>query len=357
MRRLPAAPEAGSGPRLRKGEVEVPATIRDVAKAAGVSVTTVSRALNGYPDVAEDTRQRVVKVATQLHYRPNIVARSLVTRHTQTIGFLVSEISRARIWHYFMLQVLYGIQDRLGEYGYDLILLNTNPTRQREIPYFDFCLGRQLDGAIVFNLRTDDPYVQQLTASPLPTVVVDIPLVGTQVSYVRSDNVYGARLAVEHLVALGHRRIGLVNGHAQAQVSHERLQGYRQALEEVGLPFAPELVYEADFTPEGGRKGARALLERSPRPTALFFASDLMALGALRYLQEQGIAVPQEVAVVGFDDIELAELVSPGLTTVRQRRYEMGVTAVDLLMDMVAQGHSAPAGRTLPPELVVRETT
>ncbi|GGI98909.1 LacI family transcriptional regulator [Alicyclobacillus cellulosilyticus] len=334
----------------------MPVTIRDVARAAGVSITTVSRALNGHKDVGEKTRQRILRIAEELNYRPSAVARSLVTQKTRTIGFLVSDLSKGRIWHYFMLQILYGIQDRLAELGYDLILVNTTTTRQREISYLDFCTERRLDGVIVINLRLDDPYLHEVVESPLPSVVIDIPLVSATCGYVTSDNVYGAKLAVRHLIGKGHRTIGFVNGHSQAAVSHDRLRGYREALESHGIPFRPELVYEADYTVEGGRKGCELLRTAHPEMTAVFFASDLMAIGGLHHLREAGVKVPEECAVVGFDDIELAEIVSPQLTTIRQKRYEMGATAAEMLVGMM-EGKTMPEGRTLLPELVVRQTS
>lgn len=334
----------------------MPVTIRDVAKAAGVSITTVSRALNGYSDVGEKTRRKVSLVAQELNYRPSAVARSLVMNRTKTIGLLVSELTRDRVGHYFMFQVMYGMHDRLAELGYDLILVSTTTSRQRLVSYLDFCMERRLDGVIVMGIRLDDPYIQEVVDSPLPSVVIDLPLLSERCGYVTTDNVHGAKLAIRHLAGRGHRKIGFVNGYSQAAVSRERKRGYEEGLLQAGLGYDDTLVYESDFTLQGGAEGLRHLVHCHPDLTAVFFASDLMAIGGLQHAREAGIRVPEEMAIVGYDDIELAEFSTPRLTTIRQKRLEMGTRAAEMVVGMM-KDNSVPQGVLLAPELVVRDTT
>lgn len=335
--------------------VPIPTTIKDVALAAGVSVTTVSRALNGYSDVGEDTRRKIQRVAKELNYRPSAVARSLVMNRTKTIGLLISDMLRNSTAHHFTFEVLRGLHDRLAEHGYDLLLASTSTAQQRLLSYLDFCTERRFDGVIVMGIRLDDPYMYEVTESSLSSVVIDIPLLSEHCGYVMTDNVRGSELAVQHLNQRGHTRIGFVNGYLEAEVSISRLRGYKEALERLRLPFDEALVFEGDFSIASGAEGMRALLGANPDLSAVFFASDLMAIGGLRWALQQGIRVPEDMAIVGFDNIDLAEFVTPGLTTIHQKRYEMGVAAANLLVNML-KGES-PEGRVLSPEIVVREST
>lgn len=338
------------------GDKWVSITIRDVAKAAGVSITTVSRALNGYSDVGEKTRRKVALVAQELNYRPNAVARSLVMNETKTIGLLVSELTRDRVGHFFMFRVMHGMHDRLAELGYDLILFSTTTARQRLVSYLDFCMQRRLDGVIVMGIRLDDPYIQEVVDSPLSSVVIDLPLQSERCGYVMTDNVYGVKLAVRHLFDKGHRTIGFVNGYSQAAVSRDRRRGYEEGLLQMGLPVDGTLMHEADFSLPGGGDGLQQLLQAHPDLTAIVFASDLMAIGGLQRARELGIAVPERLAIVGFDDIELAEFSTPPLTTIRQKRLEMGMRAAEMVVATI-KNQGPPQGILLAPELVVRGTT
>lgn len=331
-------------------------TIHDVAKASGVSITTVSRALNGYPDVSKETRQRVLEVANRLNYRPSAVARSLVMNRTKTVGLVVSDMTKYRLGHYFMYEVVNGIHDGLADLGYDMTLVSTTTARQRLISYLDFCTERRFDGVILMGIRLDDPYMREVVEAPLPSVVLDVPLLSDHCGYVTTDNVYGAKLAVRHLIERGHKRIGMVNGHLQAAVSQDRLRGYREALQETGMVYDEKLVYEGDFTVEGGQATTAAMLRDVPDVTAIFCASDLMAVGVLRFAHEQGIAVPSQLAVMGFDDIDLTEFVRPSLSTIHQDKFGMGEAAARMLVGMLEQGRQ-PEGRILMPRLVARETT
>lgn len=331
-------------------------TIRDVAKAAGVSVTTVSRALNGHSDVSQTTREKVLETASQLSFRPSQVARNLVMNRTQTVGLLISDFNKDLGGQHFLFDVLAGIHDRLASDGYDVTLVSTSTTQQQLLSYLDFCIERRFSGVIVMGMRLDDPYVHEVVEAPLPSVVVDLPLLSQHCGYVMTDNVNGARFAVKHLVSRGHRKIGFVNGHGMAAVSVERRRGYEDGMRSMNLPVDPSWVYESDFTMEGGTTGLTALLDVHPDITGVFFASDLMAIGGLQFARSRGLRVPDDIALVGFDNIDLGAFVTPPLTTVSQPRHDMGATAAEMLLNMMHH-HAAPEGRMLSPTLVVRETT
>ncbi|MBB6673264.1 LacI family DNA-binding transcriptional regulator [Cohnella nanjingensis] len=333
------------------------ATIKDIAKQAGVSVTTVSRALNGYDDVNEDTRKKIKRIAEELSYSPNAVARSLVSKKTRTIGLIISDINRAGAKDAFAYEVLCGINDRAGDLNYDLLLFSTNPSKQMEKSYTALCKERNVEGAILSGLRLNDPYLQEvIDQNSFPCVLIDIPKTGDNVAYITSDSRIGAGMAVRHLLDGGHRQIAMINGHDQAFVSKERLAGFQDALEEAALAPRPDCVYDGSFTEDGGAEAMYQILIRHPEVTAVFCASDLMALGALRTLERMGRKVPEDMSVIGFDDISIAAYCSPKLTTIRQDKYELGYQGAQLLIDML-ENRTDNRKIMLNNQLIVREST
>ncbi|WKU25052.1 LacI family DNA-binding transcriptional regulator [Priestia megaterium] len=331
-------------------------TIKDIARVAGVSVTTVSRALNGYSDVNEKTRQKIAAVARELNYSPNTLARGLVMQKSKTIGLLVSGISRESVKDNFTFEVLCGVNERASTLGYDLILFNTNTMMQREKTYTQLCRERRVDGAIIQGIKKEDPYLKEVVESDIPCVLVDIPVHSNSVGYVTTDNALGAKKAVEHLAGLGHQHIGMINGHEDAFVSQERLNGYREALKECGLSFRSEWVVSGNFEEKKAEKAACELLNRHKEVTAIFCASDLMALGALKACKELGLDVPKDISIVGYDNIVLASYSSPNLTTVGQEVYQIGYEAADLLIEML-EGKETKMERYLDTKLIIREST
>ncbi|MCZ8492273.1 LacI family DNA-binding transcriptional regulator [Priestia megaterium] len=331
-------------------------TIKDIARVAGVSVTTVSRALNGYSDVNEKTRQKIAAVARELNYSPNTLARGLVMQKSKTIGLLVSGISRESVKDNFTFEVLCGVNERASTLGYDLILFNTNTMMQREKTYTQLCRERRVDGAIIQGIKKEDPYLKEVVESDIPCVLVDIPVHSNSVGYVTTDNALGAKKAVEHLASLGHKHIGMINGHEDAFVSQERLNGYREALKECGLSFRSEWVVSGNFEEKKAERVTRELINRHKEVTAIFCASDLMALGALKACKELGLHVPKEMSIVGYDNIVLASYSSPNLTTVGQEVYQIGYEAADLLIEML-EGKETNMKRYLDTKLIIREST
>jgi len=330
-------------------------TIKDIAKAAGVSVTTVSRALNGYDDVNERTRQKIKTIADQMGYSPNMAARYLISKKTNTLGLLLSNVTRDSSKDNIAFEVLCGINDRSGELDYDLVLFSTTPQKQTTKSYKTLCQERGVDGVIIMGMRLDDPYLKEIVTSNIPCVLIDIQLEGPNVGYVTSDNTSGSVAAVKHLLDSGHRHIAMINGHAQADVSILRLEGYKQALAEQGIPFDESLVVNGRFSEQGGKEAASRILSSNPEVTAIFCASDLMAIGAIQGIKEMGKSVPGDVSVIGFDNIDLASYYSPALTTVHQHKYELGYHSAQVLIDML-ENKEATHHVMLPTELIQRDS-
>lgn len=328
-------------------------TIRDVARAANVGQATVSRVLNSSGYVKPETRERVLQAAKELGFTPNQVARSLVRKRTATVGLVIPDITNP-----FFPAVTRGVEDAASEAGFTVFLCNTDNDPVMEAQDVKKLRERMVDGLIFVGTTDRHDLVETLITEGVPVVITDRQLVDLDVDTVLVDNALGALAACRHLVELGHTRIAHAAGHSLTRTGRDRCAGYRMALEEAGLPYDEALVASGDFTLQSGYRVAQILLGRSPRPTAIFAANDLMAMGVLRAVFEAGLSVPDDLSVVGFDDIQLAGLVKPGLTTVRQPAYEMGRTAMNMLLERIT-GSAMDGGRnhTFQPELVLRGTT
>ena len=329
-------------------------TLRDVARESGFSVTTVSRALNGHSDVNVDTRKKIERVARKLNYYPNRVAQQLVTKKANVIGLY--SLDRETFQNEFIALMISGMMDEATNHDFNLLLFATQrlETAQEVV---NQCTHRGLGGAVISGLRINDPVIEELPNMDFPIVLIDVPLHGPQATYVSVNNVKGAMQAIRHLVDLGHRHIGFINGHNEAWVSHERLNGYARGLREHRLPQAPSYIYEGDFSKESGRKGAETLLKAHPELTAIFAASDLMAAGAMERLVEMGIRVPEDVSIVGFDDQSFGSHTSPTLTTIRQDMYQFGRLAARQLISMINDADYVPTHEDLSTVLVQRESS
>ncbi len=334
-------------------------TLRDLAQALGLSITTVSRALAGYDDVAEETRRRVRQAAEEMGYVPNLLARRLQRRRTETLGFVLPT-SGPRFADPFFSTLLAGIGDEAARWNYDL-LVSTRPPGAEEVEvYRRLTQGGLVDGLFLVRIRREDWRIRFLLDQAFPFVCYGRSDVAGDYLYVGVDGAAGMEVLTRHLLDRGHRRIAFLKAPSDLFLSHDRFAGYRRALEEAGLPLEPELLVEGDLTQAGGYRAVRRLLAGLPParwPTALIASNDLMALGAMRAFREAGLTVGRDVAVAGFDDIPQAEHSHPPLTTVRQPIYEIGGRACRMLLQ-VLHGE-APANRqvVLQPELVLREST
>lgn len=300
------------------------ANIQDVAKQAGVSIATVSRVLNGSARVSADVKQRVQATMEALAYQPNPAARSLRSNRSRIIGLLISDIQNP-----FFLDLIRGVEDEALRNEYSLILCNSSESPQREQQYLEVLYAERVAGVIVVPTREQlgSEIRKRFRERGVPVVAVDRRLKDKGIDSVLSDNVRGAREAVAHLIANGYRRIGVITGPESVTTGRERLEGYRQALREAGLPLDPALERCGPFNVASGGALTQELLELQPVPDALFVGNNLLTLGALSAVHERGLRVPEDVAVVGYDDIPWAELGTLSLTTVTQPVYELGSMA------------------------------
>lgn len=325
-------------------------TITDVAREAGVSIATVSRVVNRGYGVADATAARVQKVIDDLGYESNLVARSLRSTRTNVIGFLSSDFEP------FSAGVLQGAARAVRGTGYDLVLYSTGAeagadSRGWEQRHLSRIGGSLTDGTILVT-----PWVTEVD-SATPVVAVDPKAGATDIPTVVSENRQGAILAVEHLLGLGHRRIGFVAGRADLESGQQRLEGYYEALRTAGVVVDDELVERGDYDPDTAAGSVRRLLSRPDRPTAIFAANDVSAIRAIVVAREFGLRVPEDLSVVGFDNIPFAAEVAPPLTTVDQSIEQLGYEAVQLLIRLIEDPKTDPVHVTLPTALVVREST
>jgi LacI family transcriptional regulator len=335
-------------------------TLRDIAKVAGVSVATVSRALTQSTFVDSSKRERVLDAAASLGYRRPGAAPFAPPRSRMLGVIMAAHEGERRVPHPLFQRVLDGLQRRSEPDGYHLLHLSVpERDRARTAPsYLEIARLRNLDGCILMGVDAGAPQTRALVRSGIPCVGIDLQLEpGARTAYVTSDNVNGARQAVRHLYATGRRRIATIAGRLETPPGRERLHGYRYELEACGLPYVREYVGLGDFFGASGYAAATSLLALPNPPDALFCASDLMAIGAMRAIDEAGLVPGKDVAVVGFDDIEAADLLRPRLTTLRQSSVDLGAAAAWALLQMIKDQNLCPAPLLLPVRLVVRDTT
>ena len=328
-------------------------TIRDVAERAGVSRQTVSRAINNKGEIDSATRQRILEVARELGYRPNRLARGLKTNRTFTLGLVVPDIANP-----FFAEVVRGASEVADGAGYGVLLCNTDERPDREWAILRLLEAQRVDGLILVSSRLSEARLDEAIAAWPPIVLVNRwaqarPGLGC----VLVNDARGALVAVEHLLAKGHRRIGFVAGAPESHSGQERRRGYRQAMGGAGLDVPEGWCVPCAPTVEGGREAVLRLLRAHPDLTALLAYNDLVALGAQQAARELGRAVPQELALVGWDDIVFAAHVSPPLTTLRMPKQQLGRRAMELLLALLGDPALAPPPVMLEAELIVREST
>lgn len=327
----------------------MPAKLRDVALKAGVSIKTVSRVVNHQGELSESTRQRVLAAIADLGYRPSKVARALVTRRTDTIGLMLGDITNP-----FFPEVARGVLDTAEPLGYNVFLCNSDGEPPREVRILESLLDHGVDGMILFPSFEIERTLAGLVSPHQPAVVVNRPFDCPGVSAVMMQARRGAGLAVNYLIAQGHTAIAMLAGHSAGVERQQRVQGYRDALAEHGLPIVAEWIVPGPPIQSRGRASALDLLARYPQITAIFAYNDLLALGAIAACRALGRRVPEDCAIVGFDDIPLADVVSPALTTIRVNKYDLGRQAMHRLLQMLAQPDETFAPLWTDVELIVR---
>lgn len=330
-------------------------TIKDIAKMCGVSITTVSRTINGRAQgVGAETRQRILDAVEQSGYQPNQIARSMITKKTNTMALVIPDVCNP-----FFAELARGVGDACAEAGYHLFLCNTDSSAQQEVGQVQFLRERLVDGIILTtqNAVEENDFIRDFIAQDYPFVLVERYVKGVECPLqVTLDNRGGIELLVDHLVEQGHRRIAYVNGPQQAVNAALRYEGYRRALERHHLPFDAALVAEGDYKMQTGYDATKQLLEQQKeRFTALLLANDLMAIGACNAIADMGLSVPQDLSVVGFDNLPLTGMVQPRVTTAGVSINQLGHTAAELLLQRLA-GRKEERHIFLPCELVPRNS-
>lgn len=327
-------------------------TIKDVAQLANVSPTTVSYVLNGTRYVSPATEARIRAAIEELDFRPDSIARSLRAKRTMTVGMIVSDITNP-----FYADIVRGAQDVLADRHYTLILSNTDEAPARELESLHTLRQKKVDGLIAVSTGANSEAFHKASESHFPIVLVDRQLPEDRLCTIVVDDELGAYQATQHLIGLGHRRIGIIMGKVGISTTDHRRAGYEKALREAGIPIDPVLMVHGHSTLEGGAAASSVLLRLSPPPTAIFATNNLMTVGLFLAIKEHKLRCPEEIAVVGFDDIIWLSAFRPTLTTVAQPSYELGKQAAELLWDMMeAKKPHDPCVIVLPPTLVIRES-
>ncbi|MCS7201400.1 MAG: LacI family transcriptional regulator [Dictyoglomus sp.] len=330
-----------------------PPTMKDVAKLAGVSVSTVSHVINKTRHVEEETKKKVLSAIKELGYRPNIVARSLRKKTTHTVGLIVSNITNL-----FYPEVVRGVEDTLLNYKYNLILCNSDENIDKEREYIEVLYSKQVDGIIITPSKSTETRknLEIFISQNIPVVLVDRRIKGIDTDVVLVDNISGTFLATEYLINLGHKRIGIITGPLDTTTGKERLEGYLQALDKNKIPRDDSLIKEGDFKRDGGYIKGKELLSLEDPPTAIISSNNLMTLGLISAIQELELKIPDDLSVISFDDMEWFKYFSPSITAIYQPSYELGKNAGLLLLERLRRRRKKAKEVILPTKLIIRES-
>lgn len=328
------------------------ATIKDVAKHAGVSTSTVSHALNQTRYVSEEITARVKKAVDELQYAPSALARSLKLKHTRTFGMLVTTSTNP-----FFAEVVKGVERRCYEQGYNLLLCNTEGDLERLRFNIDMLLQKRVDGLL---LMSDEIVSQNLDIfarhKAVPTVVMDCGKTRFSADKIQDNSYLGGYLATQYLIKKGHTKIGCITGPITQHIAEKRLAGYKQALLNAGLSINPDWLVDGNFECEGGQQAFEKILSRGTLPSALFVCNDMMALGVINSAGKHGISIPDDLSIIGYDDIKIARFFTPSLTTIHQPKFNLGRKAFDTLLDKIQSKRENDLEIKLEPTLVERDS-
>jgi len=327
-------------------------TIYDVAREANVSMATVSRVVNGNPNVKPTTRKKVLEAIERLGYRPNAVARGLASKKTTTVGVIIPDISSI-----FYSELARGIEDIATMYKYNIILSNSDQNKDKELHLLNTMLGKQVDGIVFMGSHVTEEHVEEFKKSPVPIVLAASIENSNTIPSVTIDYVTAAKDAVTSLAQNGHKKIAYVSGPYEDQVGAKKLEGYKQGLEMANIPFDEELVIEGDFSYDSGIEAYEKINELDEKPTAIFVGTDEMAVGVIHGVMDQGLTIPEDVEIIGFDNTRLATMVRPRLTTVVQPMYDIGAVAMRLLTKYMNKEEVEDHIVVLPHRIEYRHTT
>ncbi len=326
-------------------------TIKDVARRAEVSVSTVSRVLNDQPYVADELRLRVLNAIDELGYKPSRVAQRLRATKSRLVGVILSDIANP-----FYIDVLRGFEHILSADGMSVLISNTNGDQDRESEIIRMMQLEGVAGILIAPTREESPAISEVGTNGLPVVVVDRQMMDSQIDTVLIDNFKGSLSAVQHLIELGHRQIGVISGPLHLTSGRERYAGYLQAMSDAKLAVRSDLTRFGDYKQRSGYTLAQELITSPDPPTALFVANNVMTIGALNAIHQIGRKIPDEIAVIGFDDVSWAVSLNPPLTTVAQPTFDIGKKAAELLLARIADGDRPPRTVMLNTKLIVRES-
>lgn len=327
-------------------------TIKDIARKAGVAPSVVSRALNNKYGVKDSTKNLILKLAEEMNYFPNTAARSLVTRKTETIGIMMADISEP-----YYSQLIKGMEYVANQRGYTLLFSNSYESVEHSRVMQKMINAQRVDGVIIVGSNIQEKnFSLDLLEQKIPFVLVERNFSDPRVNCIWVDNIAGAYQATKYLVEKGHRKIAHITGNLYYQVALDRLEGYKKALQEARIDYSEELVISGNFVWQSGYEKMKDILRLHPQCTAVFVANDVMAYGALQAIAEAGLAAPDDIGIIGFDDLEFSCLTNPPLTTIHQPRYRMGQKAMELLTDILRGEVENGVKIPLNPELIIRRS-
>lgn len=327
-------------------------TIKDVAQEANVSIATVSRILNGKDKVSSELTERVEKAVKKMKYQLNDVARSLKIKESRSIGLIIPDIENP-----FFPALVRGVEDMAQQHNYAVILCNTDGRVEEEEKYIQFLFSKRVDGMVFTESLDNKKNIALLASTGIPVVLLDRRVEGMAASTVVTDNRLGAFMATEHLIQLGKKNIAFLNGSVKLSSGAERASGYRDALSKYNLDYNPQLVVNGAFTYDSGYEAADSLVKSGQPFDAIFASNDMIAIGAIECLGKHQIRVPEDVGVVGFDDIRMAGWYKPALTTIRQPVYDMGKCAVTILVNQITGLRDDYYEEIFMPELIIRQSS
>ncbi len=327
-------------------------TIQDVARKANVSITTVSRVINDKPDVSKETKERINKIIKEMGYKPNSVARGLVLRKTNTLGLLIPDISNP-----FFPEVARGIEDFAKNNGFSVIFCNTDNKKSEEKKAINLLRSKQVDGIILSLSFKNKEELEKLRKENFPVVQIDREIPDINYPIVKIDNIKSGYKATRYLIESGHTKIAHITGNTDTKTGQDRLEGYKKALEEFDIEINEKWILKGDYSKDSGYREIKRLLKQDEPPTAIFIANDLMAIGTYEALMEKNIKIPDELSIIGHDDIDIASIVNPKLTTLSQPKYKLGQLAAKILISRIEkQKFPENCKSILESELIIRNS-
>ena len=328
-------------------------TIRDVAKRAGVAPITVSRVINNSGYVSQEKRERVETAVAELDYVPNILARSFRSKQTRTIALILTDITNP-----FWTEVAHGVEDAAREHKFNVILCNTDESESRQVEYVSVLIQKQVDGILLVPARSRPEATEAIQKRGTAVVVLDRQVPTADVDVVRCDSEGGAYQLVQHVLSLGHRQVAVLTGPKDVSSAQDRVVGYRRAFLDANIEIIEDLIFYGKFIQASGYEMAQRALLATPQPTALFAANNFIAIGAWRALRDAGLRIPEDITLVGFDDLPAGLVVDPFLTVAAQPGYEMGKQATELLLDRLTNdAPTEPQRIVLPTRLIIRHSS